>query len=72
MKEGKMTPDELNTKALEALRLLSQEGDQFVREEFLLGLLTVVYQSGRIDANNETIKRNDELLKQRFGYSLRE
>jgi hypothetical protein len=60
-----MTADDIRTKALEALLLLGNVQDNFVREEYMLSLLTYTYQAGRIDANDEAIKRNEAALSNR-------
>jgi hypothetical protein len=58
-----VTPDEIRSKTVEALGLLVNEKDAFVHEEYLQSLLTVIYQAGRIDANNELIARNAATLR---------
>lgn len=57
-----MTADELHTEAIKALRILTRPIDAEAKEEYMRSLLVYVYQAGRIDANDEQIKRNTAAL----------
>ncbi len=49
--------DTLRLHALEALRILGSTNDPDKQEEYLLSVLTIIYQAGQIDANDRMIER---------------
>lgn len=54
--------DKLKLHTLETLRVLGTSDDGDTREEYLLSVLTIIYQAGQIDANDRMIARQMQKL----------